>query len=267
MSQLINIALHQADELTQLAADLERSNAELKKFAVASHDLQEPLNQVANYVQLLEMRYQEQLDEDAKEFITFAVEGVSLMQTLIDDVLAYSKVDRQGIDFEPIDLETALNRALGNLRGRISESGAVITHDELPTLMADSTQMMQLFQNLIGNAIKFRSDKPPKMYVGASRLEDAWLFSVRDNGIGIDPQFSDRIFIIFQRLHTRDEYHGTGMGLAICKKIVECHRGEMWVASELDQGATFYFTIPAGGRNHEHRTGRKTENDLFGRGQ
>lgn len=265
---VINIVLRQADELTQLAADLERSNAELKKFAyVASHDLQEPLNQVANYVQLLEMRYQEQLDQDAKEFITFAVEGVSLMQTLIDDVLAYSKVDRQGIDFEPIDLETALKRALGNLRGRITENGAVITHDELPTLMADSTQMMQLFQNLIGNAIKFRSEKPLEIHVGASRLEDAWLFSVRDNGIGIDPQFSDRIFIIFQRLHTRDEYHGTGMGLAICKKIVECHRGEMWVASELGQGATFYFTIPAKGRNHEHRTGRKTENDLFGRGQ
>ena len=117
------------------------------------------------------------------------------------------------------------------------------------------------------NAIKFRSEKPPEIHVGASRLEDAWLFSVRDNGIGIDPQFSDRIFIIFQRLHTRDEYHGTGMGLAICKKIVECHRGEIWVTSELCQGATFYFTIPAKGRNHEHRTGRKTENDLFGRGQ
>jgi chemotaxis family two-component system sensor kinase Cph1 len=265
---IINIVLRQADELAQLAQDLERSNAELKKFAyVASHDLQEPLNQVANYVQLLEMRYQDQLDEDANEFISFAVEGVSLMQTLIDDVLAYSKVDVQGVEFELTEVETALNRALANLRKRISETGGVISHDPLPTVMADSTQLMQLFQNLIGNAIKFRSEQPPEIHVGAQRLEDAWLFSVRDNGIGLDPQFSDRIFVIFQRLHTRDEYPGTGMGLAICKKIVECHRGRIWVESQLGQGATFYFTIPLGGRDRERRSGRKTQNNLFGRRQ
>ncbi|MBD1832258.1 GAF domain-containing protein [Cyanobacteria bacterium FACHB-472] len=265
---IINIVLRQADELAQLAHDLERSNAELKKFAyVASHDLQEPLNQVANYVQLLEMRYEEQLDQDAKEFITFAVEGVSLMQTLIDDVLAYSRVDVQGIEFELTEVETPLDRALGNLRGRIAESKAVITHDPLPSVMADSTQLMQLFQNLIGNAIKFRSNQQPEIHVGVSRQEDAWLFSVRDNGIGIDPQFSDRIFVIFQRLHTRDEYAGTGMGLAICKKIVECHRGNIWVESQLGQGATFYFTIPVGGRDRERRNGRKAQNNLFGGGQ
>ncbi|MBD2083959.1 ATP-binding protein [Coleofasciculus sp. FACHB-542] len=265
---IINIVLRQADELAQLAQDLERSNAELKKFAyVASHDLQEPLNQVANYVQLLEMRYLEQLDEDAKEFIGFTVEGVSLMQTLIDDVLAYSKVDMQAIEFEMTGVDTALDRALANLRGRISETGAAIAHDPLPTVMADSTQLMQLFQNLIGNAIKFHSEQPPEIHVGASRLEDAWLFSVRDNGIGIDPQFSDRIFVIFQRLHTRDEYQGTGMGLAICKKIVECHRGRIWVESQLGQGATFYFTIPVGGRDRERRNGRKPQNNLFSRGQ
>ncbi|MFB2923957.1 ATP-binding protein [Aerosakkonema funiforme] len=265
---IINIVLRQADELAQLAHDLERSNAELKKFAyVASHDLQEPLNQVANYVQLLEMRYEEELDEDAKEFITFAVEGVSLMQTLIDDVLAYSKVDMQGIEFELTEVETALDRALSNLRKRITESKAAITHDALPTVMADGTQLMQLFQNLIGNAIKFRSDKAPEIHIGTQRLEDGWLFSVRDNGIGIDPQFSDRIFTIFQRLHTRDEYPGTGMGLAICKKIIECHRGRIWVESQLGQGATFYFTIPLGGRDRERRNGRKTQNHLFGRGQ
>jgi chemotaxis family two-component system sensor kinase Cph1 len=263
---IINIVLRQADELAQLAHDLERSNAELKKFAyVASHDLQEPLNQVANYVQLLEMRYEEQLDEDAKEFITFAVEGVSLMQTLIDDVLAYSKVDMQAIEFELTEVEEALDHALSNLRRRISQSGAVVTHDPLPTVMADSTQLMQLFQNLIGNAIKFRSEQPPEIHLGAQRLEDEWLFSVRDNGIGIDPQFSARIFVIFQRLHTRDEYPGTGMGLAICKKIVECHRGRIWVESQLGQGATFYFTIPVGGRERERRSGRKTQNNLFGR--
>ncbi|HEY9649403.1 MAG TPA: ATP-binding protein, partial [Coleofasciculaceae cyanobacterium] len=265
---IINIVLRQADELAQLAQDLERSNAELKKFAyVASHDLQEPLNQVANYVQLLEMRYEEQLDEDAKEFINFAVEGVSLMQTLIDDVLAYSRVDMQGIEFELTEVETALEYALSNLRRRITESGATITHDPLPIVMADSTQLMQLFQNLIGNAIKFRSDKPPEIHVGASRQEDAWLFSVRDNGIGLDLQFADRIFVIFQRLHTRDEYPGTGMGLAICKKIVECHRGRIWVESELGQGATFYFTIPLGGSERERRSGRKTQNNLFSRRQ
>jgi chemotaxis family two-component system sensor kinase Cph1 len=265
---IINIVLRQAEELAQLAQDLERSNAELKKFAyVASHDLQEPLNQVANYVQLLEMRYRDELDEDATEFITFAVEGVSLMQTLIDDVLAYSKVDMQGIEFQMTGVEKALEQSLANLRGRIRESGAIITYDSLPTVMADSTQLMQLFQNLIGNAIKFRSHQTPEIHVGVQRQEDAWLFSVKDNGIGIDPRFAERIFVIFQRLHTRDEYPGTGMGLAICKKIVECHRGRIWVESELGQGATFYFTMPVGGRERERRNGRKSKNNLFGGGQ
>lgn len=254
---IINIILRQADELAQLAQDLELSNAELKKFAyVASHDLQEPLNQVSNYVQLLEMRYGESLDEDATEFITFAVEGVSLMQTLIDDVLAYSKVDVQAVEFQLTEAESALERALANLRGRIAETGAIVTHDPLPTVMADRTQLMQLFLNLIGNALKFRSDKPPEIHIKAKRLEDAWLFSVKDNGIGIESQFSERIFIIFQRLHTRDEYPGTGMGLAICKKIIECHRGRIWVESELGQGATFYFTIPVGGRERDRRRGK-----------
>jgi two-component system, chemotaxis family, sensor kinase Cph1 len=264
---IVNIVLRQADELAQLAQDLERSNAELKKFAyVGSHDLQEPLNQVANYVQLLEMRYGDQLDEDARDFIGFAVEGVSLMQTLIDDVLAYSKVDLQGVEYALTDMEMSLHQALANLRGRINESGAVVTHDPLPTVMADQTQLMQLFQNLIGNAIKFqKKEESPKIHIKAERQEDAWLFSVQDNGIGIDPQFADRIFVIFQRLHTRDEYPGTGMGLAICKKIIECHRGQIWVDSELGQGATFYFTIPVGGRDRDHANGRKKSNHLFGR--
>lgn len=243
---MINIVLRQADELALLAQDLERSNAELKKFAyVASHDLQEPLNQVANYVQFLEMRYEDKLDEDAKEFIGFAVEGVRLMQTLIDDVLAYSRVDTQGIEFQLTEVGTALDRALSNLRGRISKSGAVVTCDALPTVMADSTQLMQLFQNLIGNAIKFRSEKPPEIHVGAQRLEDAWLFSVRDNGIGIDPQFSDRIFVIFQRLHTRDEYEGTGIGLAIVKKIVTMHRGHITASGKEGEGAEFRIFLPS----------------------
>lgn len=264
---IVNIVLRQAEELALLAQDLERSNAELKKFAyVASHDLQEPLNQVANYVQLLEMRYDAELDEDAKEFIGFAVEGVSLMQTLIDDVLVYSKVDLKGIEWELTEVETALNKALSNLRGRMTETGAVITYDPMPTIVADSTQLMQLFQNLLGNAIKFKKkDETPRIHVGVKRQEDNWLFSVQDNGIGLDPQFADRIFVIFQRLHTRDEYPGSGMGLAICKKIVECHRGQIWVESELGRGATFYFTIPVGGRDRNHASGHKKQNYLFGR--
>ena len=265
---IVNIVLRQADELALLAQDLERSNAELKRFAyVASHDLQEPLNHVSNYVQLLEMRYGERLDEDAKDFIGFAVEGVSLMQNLIDDVLAYSKVDLQDSQFELIEVQTSLKRALTNLGRRINQTNAVINYGVLPTVMADKTQLMQLFQNLIGNAIKFRSEHPPEIQINAERLEDEWLFSVKDNGIGIEPQFSDRIFVIFQRLHTRDEYPGTGMGLAICKKIVECHRGKIWVESELGKGATFYFTIPVGGSKRDHRNGRKAKNSFFSGGQ
>jgi two-component system, chemotaxis family, sensor kinase Cph1 len=243
---IVNIVLRQAEKLALVAIDLERSNAELKTFAyVASHDLQEPLHQVASYVQLLEARYGEKLDRDAKEFIGFAVEGVNLMQTLIDDVLLYSKVDLLGIKWEPIEVETALNRALNHLHGLISKTGAIVTSDPLPTIVADSTQLSQLFQNLIGNAIKFRKpDTVPRIHISATRQENDWLFSVRADGIGIDPQFSDRIFIIFQRLHTRDEYPGSGMGLTICKKIVECHGGKIWVTSELDRGATFSFTIP-----------------------
>jgi len=261
---IVNIILRQAEELAQLAQDLERSNAELKKFAyVASHDLQEPLNQVANYVQLLEMRYRQELDGETQEFMGYVVEGVSLMQTLIDDVLAYSRVDVKGIEFKVIEVEKSLERALNSLRQRIQETGAEITYESLPTAMADNTQLMQLFQNLIGNAIKFRGSEIPKIHIGAQRQEDSWLFSVSDNGIGLEPQFSERIFIIFQRLHTRDEYPGTGMGLAICKKIVECHRGRIWVESELGKGATFYFTIPLGVRERDHRNGRNSKNNFI----
>lgn len=264
---IINLVLHQAEELTILAQDLERSNGELKKFAyVASHDLQEPLNQVANFVQLLEMRYNNELDEEGKEFINFAVEGVSLMQTLIDDVLLYSKVDLKGIEWELTDVEESLEQALANLKSRIAEAGALITHDPLPTLVADQTQLMQLFQNLIGNAIKFKQPSvAPRIHIRVQRQEDQWLFSVRDNGIGLDPQFADRIFVIFQRLHARDEYPGSGMGLAICKKILECHRGKIWVESQLGEGAEFFFTIPVGGRDRDHAIGRKTKNYLFSR--
>jgi two-component system, chemotaxis family, sensor kinase Cph1 len=245
-SAIVKIVLRQAEELALRATDLVRSNAELKQFAyVASHDLQEPLHQVASYVQLLGTRYSKELDRDAQEFIGLAVEGVNLMQNLIDDVLVYSKLDLQGIEWEPTDVGIALNRAMNHLRGQIRETGAIVTFDPMPTIVADSTQLTQLFQNLIGNAIKFsKPDTTPQVSVSVVQRENDWLFAVRADGIGIDPKYFDRIFIIFQRLHTRDEYSGTGIGLTLCKKIVECHHGKIWVTSALGQGATFSFTIP-----------------------
>jgi len=256
---IINIILRQSDELAKLAQHLERSNAELKKFAyVTSHDLQEPLNQVTNFAQLLEMRYKSELDTDGKEFIGYVIEGVTLMQMLIDDVLEYSKVDTSRIAFQVTEVETTFELALNSLSQRIAQIGATITHDPFPTVMANSTQLIQVFLNLIGNAIKFRSSQPLKIHIGVQRQEDEWLFSVQDNGIGIDPQFSDRIFIIFQRLHTREEYPGTGMGLTICKKIIECHGGRIWIDSQVSHGTTIYFTIPVRGSDHEHQNGRNT---------
>jgi PAS domain S-box-containing protein len=232
------------EKLRRQAEALKRSNEELEQFAyVASHDLQEPLRMVSSYVQLLARRYQGQLDQDADEFIHFAVDGANRMKTLINDLLAYSRVGTRGKPFEPIELETVFDRVLVNLQLSIEEGGVVTTHDPLPTVQADDTQMIQLFQNLIGNAIKFRGEKPPQIHVGAEPRDDAWLFYVRDNGIGLDPQYANRIFLLFQRLHGKDEYPGTGLGLAICKKIVERHGGRIWVESQPGQGTTFYFTL------------------------
>ncbi len=234
-------------ELEESVAELGRSNAELQQFAyVASHDLQEPLRMVSSYTQLLAKRYAGKLDSDADEFIAFAVDGAMRMQRLIQDLLAYSRVSTGGRQFKPTSAETALGYALDNLRYVMKESGAVVTHDPLPTVMGDEKQLEQLFQNLLSNAIKFRGHEPPRIHVSA-RTDANWLFSIRDNGIGLDPQYADRIFVIFQRLHNRQEYPGTGIGLAICKKIVERHGGRIWVESEPGKGATFYFTI----RNHQ----------------
>jgi signal transduction histidine kinase len=238
--------LRARQELEQSVAELARSNSDLQQFAyVASHDLQEPLRMVASYTQLLAKRYKGKLDQDADEFIAFAVNGASRMQALIQDLLAFSRVDRQGQHFEPTSVETLLSYALDNLKGAIEDSQAVVTHDPLPVVMADERQFLHLLQNLLSNAIKFKGRESPQIHLSAERREKEWVFSVRDNGIGIDPQYSERIFVLFQRLHTNAEYPGTGIGLALCKKIIERHGGRIWMESELGQGATFYFTLPA----------------------
>jgi PAS domain S-box-containing protein len=240
-------ARRQAEQaLQQTAAELARSNRELEQFAyVASHDLQEPLRMVASYSQLLARRYQDQLDKDAREYIDFAVAGALRMQELISDLLAYSRVNTRGRPFDPTPCDEILSETLANLRLALDESGAVVTHDALPTVLADRIQIGQLLQNLLSNALKFRGQAPPRVHVGAECGDGEWVFSVRDNGIGIAPEYFDRIFVIFQRLHTRDEYAGTGIGLAVCKKIVERHGGRIWVESETGKGSTFYFSLPA----------------------
>jgi PAS domain S-box-containing protein len=226
--------------------ELARSNAELQQFAyVASHDLQEPLRMIGSYTQLLERRYGDRLDSDAREFMGFIVDGATRMKQLIEDLLAYSRVGTRGKELRPVQAQAALERALVNLRASIESSGAQITHDALPEVTADDTQLTQLFQNLIGNAIKFRKkDEPLRVHVGVRDEGEHWRFTVTDNGIGIEPQYFERIFMVFQRLHTRDEYPGTGIGLAICKKVVDRHRGRIWVESAYGEGSSFIFTLP-----------------------
>ena len=231
--------------LESQARELTRSNAELQQFAyVASHDLQEPLRMVSSYTQLLARRYKDRLEGDALEFIAYAVDGATRMQQLINDLLAYSRVGTRGKAFAPTAVDDVVERAIGNLRATVDESHAEVTCDPLPTVMADGGQLVQLFQNLVGNAIKYRGEEPPRVHVSAAREVGDWHFVVRDNGIGIDPQYAERIFEIFQRLHTREKYSGTGIGLAICRKIVDRHRGRIWVESQAGMGATFHFTIP-----------------------
>ncbi|MBE9126820.1 MULTISPECIES: PAS domain S-box protein [unclassified Coleofasciculus] len=233
-------------QLEQLAADLKRSNQELEQFAyVASHDLQEPLRAVTGYTQLLAQEYQDRFDESAQEYMGYVVDGATRMQQLIRDLLAYSRVGSRAREFAPVDCNGVLHQVLDNLQIAIAETNASITHQPLPTLIADNNQLVQLFQNLIGNAIKFnRKGELPQVHIEAQLNDGEWLFSVRDNGIGIKPQYLERIFIIFKRLHTRKEFSGTGIGLAICKKIVERHKGRIWVESQPGMGTTFYFTIP-----------------------
>jgi light-regulated signal transduction histidine kinase (bacteriophytochrome) len=234
-----------AEEAVRRAAEeLARSNRELEQFAyVASHDLQEPLRVVGGYLQLIQRRYKDRIDADANDFIDFAVDGAARMQQLISDLLDYSRVGTQGKPFVPTDLEAVLDKALAHLQTAIDESGAAITRDPLPTIDADESQWVRLLQNLIGNAIKYCGPRRPEIHVSARQDDSRWTFSVRDNGIGIEPQYWEKIFAIFQRLHTRQKYPGTGIGLAICKRIVERHGGRIWLESQPGQGTTFYWTL------------------------
>jgi signal transduction histidine kinase len=236
-------------QLNTIMQDLQRSNADLQTFAhTVSHDLQEPLRMVTSYLGLLEQRTRQKLDPEALEFIRFATDGANRMQKLIKDILAYSRVDTQGKTFAATECEIVLEKVLLNLKSALAESGARITHDPLPQVYADATQLEQIFQNLIGNAIKFKNERQPVVVVQAEKKESQngmeWVFSVTDNGIGIDPQYFDGIFAVFKRLHSREEYPGTGIGLAICQRIVERHGGRIWVESTPGQGSTFFFTLP-----------------------
>jgi signal transduction histidine kinase len=233
------------DERTILISKLRSANRDLAQFAyVASHDLQEPLRMISSYLQLLSKRYSGHMDKDADEFINYAVDGANRLQRMINDLLTFSRVGTRGKLFAKTDIGVVLGFALTNLEIAIEEAHAKITHSDLPTVKADEVQLLQLFQNLIENAIKFRSDKPLAIHVSAERGDGEWIFSVKDNGIGIDPQYRDRLFVIFQRLHSAAKYPGTGIGLALCKRIVERHSGRIWVESELGKGSTFRFTIP-----------------------
>jgi len=247
-------------ELARRAEELARSNADLEVFAyVASHDLQEPLRMVASYTQLLARRYKGRLDSDADDFIGFAVDGATRMQTLIQDLLCYSRVTTKGQSLQLTQTKAACDTALQNLQTSIKECNAVVNVGAMPSVLADEAQVAQLFQNLIGNALKYRNERKPEIQVTAKANGKEWVFSVQDNGIGIEPQYFDRIFQMFQRLHTRTQYTGTGIGLAICRKIAERHGGRIWVESQPGEGSTFLFTIPrAEGETNEFKTYRNS---------
>ncbi len=244
-------AVHQLNEdlerrVSARTLELERSNRDLQYYAyVASHDLQEPLRTMTAYVQLLQLRYAGKLDAEADEFIQFVVDGAARMQQLILDLLEYSRASSPSLEIALVNLEETLERTLQNLKSAIGESGAEITHDPLPSLAADDVKIGQVFQNLIANGIKFHGEARPLIHVSAKKREEDWLFSVKDNGIGFDMAYAEKIFVLFQRLHGGSTYKGTGIGLAVCKRIIEGHGGRIWAESEPGKGATFFFTLPA----------------------
>jgi PAS domain S-box-containing protein len=233
-------------ELERRAADLERSNAELERFAyVASHDLSEPLRMVSGFVSLLQSRYADRLDEDAVDFMRYIVDGVARMQDLIRDLLTYSRVGRAALESKPVEMGVLVRRVLEEMQTSIAEANARIEVGDLPTLPGDITQLSRLVQNLVANALKFTGDAPPVVRISAERQEADWCFAVADEGIGVDPQYDERIFQVFQRLHAPNEYPGTGVGLAICRAITERHGGRIWVESSPGEGSVFKFTLPA----------------------
>jgi PAS domain S-box-containing protein len=239
------------ERLYKLNSDLERSNKELEQFAyVASHDLQEPLRMISSFTQLLYKRYNDKLDKDANEFIEYIVDGADRMQRLIQDLLSFSRITTRGGNFTQADTHQALGEAILNLQILIKESGAIITNENLPVVFADYSQVVQLFQNFIGNSIKFRSEESPHIHISSKLINDELVFSVKDNGIGIDPMYFDRIFVIFQRLNAGKQYPGTGIGLAICHRIVQRHEGKIWVESLLGKGSVFHFTLKNKETNH-----------------
>ena len=232
--------------LENAVEELRRSNQELEQFAyVASHDLQEPLRKIASFCNLLESRYADKLDERGGVYLHYIVDGAMRMQALVNDLLLYSRVATRGKEFAPTNTNDVLQEALANLDVAAAESNACVTYDPLPTVNGDAAQLVRLLQNLVGNAIKYRGKAPPRIHIGVEAQDGQWVFSVRDNGIGIAPEYAERIFVIFQRLHTREEYGGTGIGLSVCKKIVERHGGRIWVESQEGSGATFRFTLPS----------------------
>ncbi|WP_282685834.1 MULTISPECIES: ATP-binding protein [unclassified Streptomyces] len=245
------------DLLADQTQELRRSNSELEQFAyVASHDLQEPLRKVASFCQLLEKRYGGELDDRGKQYIAFAVDGAKRMQVLINDLLTFSRVGRVHEGWKPVDLGRSLDRALGNLTAAVEESGAVVERpEELPELVGDATALTMVWQNLVGNAVKFRHpDRPPRITVDCVRKDENWHLTVSDNGIGIAPEFADKVFVIFQRLHGRDEYDGTGIGLALCRKIIEFHGGRIWLEPEPGEGTRIHFTLPVAPEAPTHTT-------------
>jgi light-regulated signal transduction histidine kinase (bacteriophytochrome) len=238
--------LEHVRELQAEKDELERINEELQQFAyITSHDLQEPVRTISSFGKLLQEHSQDVLDPEAQDYLQETISGAERIRLLIDELLEYSRVGSRGHEFEQTDVNHVVNVVIANLNAAIEESAAVLTCDELPTIMGDSTQLTQLFQNLISNAIKFRSDRTPEIHISAEQTDDSWNFSIRDNGIGINNDYLDRIFIIFRRLHARDEFSGTGMGLAICKRIAERHGGQIWAESQEGQGSTFFVSIPS----------------------
>lgn len=241
-----NYAEDLEEKVRQRTVELERLNEELRLLAyVASHDLQEPLRTISSYLQLVELRYSDGLSEDARELFAFVLNAVAHMKELIQDILTYSRMETQLANFSLFNCQAVLDEVCTVLDVAIKESDTIITHDELPQIRADKRLIIQLFQNLLSNAVKYRGDRKPQIHIGVTRIGQEWQFSVRDNGIGIEPQYLEKIFIIFQRLHLREDYQGTGIGLAVCKKAIDLHNGRIWAESEFGSGTTFYFTLPA----------------------